>query len=47
MITTDEQVRRLMRLSRERDLPLGALAAKAGMGEKTAAEGVTSGQPDN
>ena len=36
MITTDEQVRRLMRLSRERDLPLGALAAKAGMGEKTA-----------
>ena len=36
MITTDEQVRRLMRLSRERDLPLGALAAKAGMDEKTA-----------
>jgi hypothetical protein len=36
LITTDEQVRRLMKLSREKNLPLVTAAAKAGMGEKAA-----------
>lgn len=35
MVTTDEQVRRLMKLSRD-GLPLSTAAAKAGMDEKTA-----------
>jgi len=36
VITTDEQVRRLFKLSQTKDLSLAALAAKAGMGEKAA-----------
>ncbi len=36
MITTDEQVRRLFKLSENKNLNQGAWAAKAGMGEKTA-----------
>lgn len=36
MVTTDEQVRRLMKLSEKFDLPLATLAAKAGMDENTA-----------
>ena len=36
MITTDEQVRRLFKLSSKKDLPLVTLAAKAGMDAKTA-----------
>ena len=43
MITTDEQVRRLMKLSREYDLPLVTAAAKAGMGEKAARKYLRSG----
>ena len=35
MVTTDEQVRRLMKLTRD-GLPLSTAAAKAGMDEKTA-----------
>ena len=43
MITTDEQVRRLMNLSRKNNLPLVAAAAKAGMGEKAARKYLRSG----
>jgi hypothetical protein len=43
LITTDEQVRRLMKLSRENNLPLVTAAAKAGMGEKAARKYFRSG----
>jgi transposase len=43
LITTDEQVRRLMKLSRENNLPLVTAAAKAGMGEKAARKYLRSG----
>jgi transposase len=43
LITTDEQVRRLMKLSRENNLPLVTAAAKAGMGEKAARKYIRSG----
>jgi hypothetical protein len=43
LIATDEQVRRLMKLSREDDLPLVTAAAKAGMGEKAARKYLRSG----
>jgi hypothetical protein len=41
LIATDEQVRRLMKLSRENSLPLAA--AKAGMGENAARKYLRSG----
>ena len=41
MVTTDEQVRRLMKLTRD-GLPLSTAAAKAGMDEKTARKGCGS-----
>ena len=43
MITTDKQVRRLLKLSKE-GLPLSTLAAKAGLDVKTARKYVKSGR---
>jgi hypothetical protein len=43
VITTDEQVRRLFKLSQTKDLPLTVLAAKAGMGEKAARKYLRAG----